>query len=281
MRIRTVKPEFWQDEDLAEISETARLVAIGLLNIADDEGFFNANEKLISSQLFPLTEPSVSIHECFKELSEVGYVSVYECKKGKKVYGHVVNFLKHQKVNRPSASKIKDLVNFEAEIMRHHKQLNDDSVSDHVAITGGKEQGTGNREQGTGIKEEEVGSSAKADGKPSSADKFTDEDLAFSKWFYEGLITINPEHKKPNFKSKGWADSVRLMREQDKRTHQQMSELAQWALRDKFWKGVVHTPAKLRLQWDKMTVQKNQSSGGAVRQDVNNIDHSIPEDYKF
>ena len=110
MRIRTVKPEFWQDEDLAEISETARLVAIGLLNMADDEGFFNANEKLVSSLLFPLTEPSVSIHECFNQLVQSGYLKLYPCKKGKKVYGKVVNFLKHQKVNRPSSSKIKDLI---------------------------------------------------------------------------------------------------------------------------------------------------------------------------
>lgn len=137
MRIRTVKPEFWQDEDLAEISETARLVAIGLLNMADDEGFFNANEKLVSSLLFPLTEPSVSIHECLNQLVQSGYLKLYPCKKGKKVYGQVVNFLKHQKVNRPSHSKIKDLM-----------QFNDNSLNNHGSITVGKEQGTGNREQG-------------------------------------------------------------------------------------------------------------------------------------
>ena len=134
MRIRTVKPEFWQDEDLAEISETARLVAIGLLNCADDEGFFNANEKLIKSSLFPLTEPSLSIHVCFKQLVECGYLKLYACIEGKKTYGHVVNFSKHQKVNRPSPSRIKPLVDF-----------SDHSVSNHGAVTVGREQG---REQG-------------------------------------------------------------------------------------------------------------------------------------
>ncbi|HBS0572930.1 TPA: DnaT-like ssDNA-binding domain-containing protein, partial [Klebsiella pneumoniae] len=46
-RIRTIKPEFWTDEDMAEVSEPACLLAIGLLNYADDEGYFNANPKLI------------------------------------------------------------------------------------------------------------------------------------------------------------------------------------------------------------------------------------------
>lgn len=161
MRIRTVKPEFWQDEDLAEISETARLVAIGLLNMADDEGFFNANEKLVSSLLFPLTEPSVSIHECLNQLVQSGYLKLYPCKKGKKVYGQVVNFLKHQKVNRPSPSKIKDLIEF-----------TENSLNDQGGITVGKEQGAGNREQGTGIKEMEIDSQKKNESNlPAKADE--------------------------------------------------------------------------------------------------------------
>lgn len=165
MRIRTVKPEFWQDEDLAEISETARLVAIGLLNMADDEGFFNANEKLVSSLLFPLTEPSVSIHECLNQLVRSGYLKLHPCKKGKKVYGQVVNFLKHQKVNRPSPSKIKDLI-----------QFNDGSLNDHGGITVGKEQGTGNREQGTGIMEMEGDSQKRHEpASPAKADQKSEE----------------------------------------------------------------------------------------------------------
>ena len=34
-RIRTIKPEFWTDEDMAEVSEPACLLAIGLLNYAE------------------------------------------------------------------------------------------------------------------------------------------------------------------------------------------------------------------------------------------------------
>jgi len=146
-RIRTVKPEFWQNEELAEVSETSRLVALGVLNLADDEGWLKVHERLIESALFPITEPSMSIHDCLIQLSKIGYLNLYNGKDGKK-YGHVVNFTTHQKVNRPTPSKIKDLANF-----------TEDSLIDHGGLTAGKERkgkerkgkerkGTGNREQG-------------------------------------------------------------------------------------------------------------------------------------
>ena len=73
-RIRTIKPEFWSDEKLATVSEASLLVAIGLLNIADDEGYFNANPKLIDAFIFPLRESSMSTHGAINELSSIGYI---------------------------------------------------------------------------------------------------------------------------------------------------------------------------------------------------------------
>lgn len=139
-RIRTVKPEFWQDDDLAEVSEPAVLVAVGLLNHSDDEGFFKSNPKLIKSVVFPLREPSVSIHDILIELSNIGYITLYIGRDGKK-YGCVNGFTKHQKINRPTPSKIKDLIDF-----------TEDSMSPHELLTTGKERNrTGKgKEQGTG-----------------------------------------------------------------------------------------------------------------------------------
>ena len=139
-RIRTVKPEFWTDEDLSSISETAQLMAIGLLNLADDEGYFKSNPKLIKAALFPLRDTSMSIHGAISELSSVGYITCFSGLDGKD-YARVTNFTSHQKINRPSPSKIKGLIDF-----------SEDSVSNHGVITGGKErkgkeQG---KEQGTG-----------------------------------------------------------------------------------------------------------------------------------
>ena len=60
-RIRTIKPEFWTDEDMAALDPYTRLLAIGLLNYADDEGYFNANPALVKAAVFPLDEGSANI----------------------------------------------------------------------------------------------------------------------------------------------------------------------------------------------------------------------------
>lgn len=135
-RIRTIKPEFWKDEELSALPEITHMFAAALLNYADDEGYFNANPALIKAELFPLREPSRNIHGMLSELSNIGYIKLYKGHKGK-IFGHVVNFDEHQRVNRPTASKIKGLIDFTESSLNPHEQL-----------TAGKEQGTGKGKEG-------------------------------------------------------------------------------------------------------------------------------------
>ena len=107
-RIRTIKPEFWRDELLAGISPEAALLAIGLLNHCDDEGYFNANPKLVESDVFPLRTLSSTTTVLLQELSGIGYIEVFSGSDGK-TYGKVANFEKHQVINKKTSSKIKDL----------------------------------------------------------------------------------------------------------------------------------------------------------------------------
>ena len=146
-RIRTIKPEFWSDEKLATVSETSLLVAIGLLNIADDEGYFNANPKLIDAFIFPLRESSVSIHGALVELSNIGYIEVFKCIKGEKDIGIVKNFNLHQVISRPTASKLAPLVGLPSDSLNTHGATNEDSTQERK----GKEQGKEGEGKGTCI----------------------------------------------------------------------------------------------------------------------------------
>lgn len=107
-RIRTIKPEFWRDEVLASISAEAALLAIGLLNHCDDEGYFNANPKLVESDVFPLRTLTNPTPALLLELSRIGYIEVFSGSDAK-TYGKVANFEKHQVINKKTPSKIKDL----------------------------------------------------------------------------------------------------------------------------------------------------------------------------
>ncbi|MCC8145514.1 MAG: hypothetical protein LIO93_03545 [Bacteroidales bacterium] len=59
-RIRTIKPEFWEDEKVANLSFAARLFFIGLWNYADDQGVFKDNPILLKSKIFPYDDIPVS-----------------------------------------------------------------------------------------------------------------------------------------------------------------------------------------------------------------------------
>ena len=107
-RIRTIKPEFWRDELLAGVTAEAALLAIGLLNHCDDEGYFNANPKLVESDIFPLRTLAKRTTELLRELFGIGYIEIFSGSDGK-TYGKVANFEKHQVINKKTLSKIKGL----------------------------------------------------------------------------------------------------------------------------------------------------------------------------
>ena len=125
-RIRTLKPEFWKHERLSALPEAAHMLAAALLNYADDDGYFNANPKLVQAECCPLREPSVSVHDSLNMLSSVGYLRLGTGSDGRR-YGHIVTFSDHQRINRHTASKIKELEIVWEEAVITHTQLTEPS----------------------------------------------------------------------------------------------------------------------------------------------------------
>lgn len=139
-RIRTIKPEFWKHEDLSALPEITHMLAAALLNHADDEGYFNANPALVKAECLPLRESSVSTHDSLQSLAKVGFIELGVGEDGKR-YGRVVKFDEHQRVNRPTPSKIKAMqVVWESSITTH-AQLSESSPPERKGTGKGKEQG--------------------------------------------------------------------------------------------------------------------------------------------
>lgn len=112
MRIRTVKPEMWEDEKIACLSRDARLMFIGCFNIADDEGLLRWTPAYIKSNLF-MYDDDLGITEIQSLMGEVvdqGLVLEYSpaAAKGsvKQKLAWIIKFRVHQKINRPQASKL-------------------------------------------------------------------------------------------------------------------------------------------------------------------------------
>jgi hypothetical protein len=127
MRIRTIKPGFWHNESLAKCTEFARLLALALLNLADDEGYFLAHPALIRGQLFPYLDEAGKVEKGLAELADVGFVQVKTDKTGRNV-GCVTKFRQHQIISRPTRSSLRDSFLLMEDSWSPHGVLTEDSV---------------------------------------------------------------------------------------------------------------------------------------------------------
>ena len=99
-RIRTIKPEFWTDEKIVELSPFSRLLFIGLWNFADDEGRMVFSLGRIKMQIFP--GDSLDISELFGEIRGK-LVEIYTIDNIE--YLQITGFSRHQKIDKRMSSK--------------------------------------------------------------------------------------------------------------------------------------------------------------------------------
>lgn len=130
MRIRTVKPEFWAHPVMSRLPYDTRILALGLLNLADDEGYFDADPDYIRGAVL-FREDSSNVRRMLDELSRSQWITL--CGTRERPIGRVVNFRKHQRVDRPQPSRLKQYA------------LDESSTNDRRALD---DQST--QEQGTG-----------------------------------------------------------------------------------------------------------------------------------
>lgn len=104
-RIRTIKPEFPQSESMGRVTREARLLFIQLWTLCDDEGRSRGDARLIKGLLYPYDELKISqVEGWFDELEREGCLIRYEHEGSR--YFAICNWLNHQKIDRPSKSKI-------------------------------------------------------------------------------------------------------------------------------------------------------------------------------
>lgn len=105
-RIRTIKPEFWSSAKVGKISRDARLLFLGLLNEADDEGRLLGQTKRLAGIIFPFDDDmDASKIECLVgELQTGGMLQRYEI--GGAIYLCIIGFSEHQKIDRRVASRL-------------------------------------------------------------------------------------------------------------------------------------------------------------------------------
>ena len=128
-RIRSIKPDFWTDEKVVELSAFARLLFIGLWNFVDDDGRVVFSQKKLKMQIFP--SDSIDISELFGEIRREKLISIYVVDSIE--YLQIVNFEKHQKIDKRTPSKLPE----------NPQSINTPAESPRIPTTEGKGKGYG------------------------------------------------------------------------------------------------------------------------------------------
>lgn len=104
-RIRTIKPEFPHSESMGRVSRESRLCFIMLWTIADDAGRLRGNSRMLASLLYPYDDDAKNkIDAWLTQLSSEGCIARYEVDGTS--YLQILNWLDHQKIDKPSPSKL-------------------------------------------------------------------------------------------------------------------------------------------------------------------------------
>jgi len=104
-RIRSLKPEFPQSESMGRVSRDARLTFLCLWTIADDEGRTRGHSRALASLLYPYDDDAPALIDGWlHELEHEGCIVRYVLDGTH--YLQICNWLKHQKIDKPSKSRI-------------------------------------------------------------------------------------------------------------------------------------------------------------------------------
>lgn len=151
-RIRSIKPEFLEDEKLGTMRASARLLFASLWLLADDWGNLRACPAWIRGQVF-WGDPSVTaeiVREDLARLSGEGQLTPYRVRG--QAYYHVSNWDRHQKVDHPGKPRVPGPDEGDPpEDLGHSRESRETVDGPREALA--PDHGPGTRDQGSGTEE--------------------------------------------------------------------------------------------------------------------------------
>lgn len=119
-RIRTIKPEFPQSESIGRLSRDARLLFLQLFTLVDDAGRTRASSRMLASLLYPYDDDASGLmNGWLDELEREGHIRRYVVDDTK--YLELRNWLKHQKIAHPAASRLPAFPESSEVLMKPHE----------------------------------------------------------------------------------------------------------------------------------------------------------------
>lgn len=254
MRIRSIKPEFWRSEDIADLTVEDRLLFIGLWSYVDDNGVGIDRLADVCADLFALDlerdppETFARVSRGLQNLSEAGRIVRYTVEG--KSYLHITNWSKHQRIDKPNKARYP------------HPDAENATIREEVATPsrhsretpapGTEEQGNrGTGEQGTCDPADAGSLSDAASG--TDATEATNPDAEALSHYLADRIRTNGN--KVRTVGKRWHDAMDRLIRLDGYTPEQIRQVIDWSQGNEFWAPNILSAPKLREKFDTLKGQ--------------------------
>lgn len=249
-RIRNLKPEFWTDGNIVQLSFAARLFYQGTWNFAlCDRGHLPDDPMELKLKILPADD--VDPAALVAELIKFGRLVRETAPDGRR-YLRIARLADHNKVD-PRWSPRCPYCAAESvssdETRQSSPKLPDTPVSHTEPPRNSPQEGKG-REGKVREGKKDTSSELAPRAPDTTPDRPEIERLCTH---LADLVEANGS-KRPAVTQK-WRDAVRLMLDRDKRTEEQIRGAIDWCQADEFWRRNVMSMPKLREQYDRLRLQ--------------------------
>jgi hypothetical protein len=221
-RTRMIKPEFWSDEKIAQLSLLARLLYIGIWNCSDDFGVVKGHPTWLKSQIFPYDDKITpqDVEGALGELENLGRIVPFLSDEER--YFDLPFFRKHQTVNRPSKRRNPE------RIKNNSQTLTEPSLNTHRALIDEREREREREKERESVYVSECSDLAKLLFKEVKANR-------------ERNALTPPDE--PNLKE--WGEEIKSFLGKNGVKPHYLRQVILWSQNDPFWWGKITSAKKL------------------------------------
>lgn len=242
-RIRTIKPEWPQDEAIGSVSREARLLYLGLTSQADDEGRLRGGLPLLRAQIYPY-DTDLQLPELERWLDELEpqrLITRYEV--DGKPYISLPRWADEQRVDRPTTSRFPE-----------------PPANARMSSVPPRDSSRGTDEQSRDIAlDHDLDHDRDLELSSAVADEVR-EDVDRVCTLLADLIERNGS-KRPMI-TKAWRDHARLMLDKDGRHLEEVLRVVEWSQKDGFWRSNILSLPKLREKYDQLRLRMTGAANG-------------------
>lgn len=254
-RIRSLKPEFWDDRKLARAtSRDARMLYMGMWNQADEHGRLNGDAVWLKGRVFPYDDDieTGDLKALLDELEAAGRIQRYEVEGDPFIY--LPKLAEHQRLEPgkvesrhpeppepPKTRASKPRPDIDANQSEPRADQSEPDSDDSALLYG-----SGSMEHGSGVMVVSSGPDADA----THTDRPAIDELCRH---LANRIEANGA-KRPTITTK-WHDATRLMLDRDGRTETSIRAAIDWSQSHEFWRANILSMPKLREKYDQLSLQ--------------------------